>query len=53
MYLAHWNQPDEVLLFLVVVNNPFPTYLTRFGNQKSHFSRSMLFVNDEKAAQIS
>jgi hypothetical protein len=53
MYLAHWNQPDEVLLFLVVVNNPFLTYLTRFCKQKSHFSRSRLFVNYEKAAQTS
>jgi hypothetical protein len=46
------NEPESVLLLLVAVNDPFPSYFTKFSKNNSHCSRSTMFVIDEKDAQI-
>jgi len=47
-----WNEPDVVLLLLRAVNDPFPSYFTKYSKNNSHCSRSTMFVNDEKDAKI-
>ena len=52
IYFVHWNEPDGVLLLLVAVKDPFPSYFTKLSKHNSHCSRSTMLVNDKKDAQI-